>query len=77
MDKQRRADQYRATVVVGVDGSARATNAVRWGALEAARRGVPLRLVAAVHGEADRVLRPELVKRYEDILSDRARDALA
>jgi nucleotide-binding universal stress UspA family protein len=66
----------RAAVVVGVDGSVRAVEAVRWGAAEAARRGVPVRLVAAVHGAADRVLRPELVQRYEDILAAHARDAL-
>jgi nucleotide-binding universal stress UspA family protein len=35
----------RRTVVVGVDGSESATGAVRWGAAEAARRRVPLRLV--------------------------------
>lgn len=35
----------RRTVVVGVDGSDSATQAVRWGAAEAARREVPLRLV--------------------------------
>ncbi len=34
-------------VVVGVDGSDSATGAVRWAAAEAARRGAPLRLVAA------------------------------
>jgi trehalose/maltose hydrolase-like predicted phosphorylase/nucleotide-binding universal stress UspA family protein len=66
----------RAAVVVGVDGSVRATEAVRWGAAEAARRGVAVRLVAAVHGEADRVFNPELVQRYEDLLVERARKAL-
>lgn len=35
----------RRTVVVGVDGSDSATEAVRWGAAEAARRQAPLRLV--------------------------------
>jgi nucleotide-binding universal stress UspA family protein len=67
----------RRPVLVGVDGSVRATEAVRWGAREASRRGVPLRLVAAVHGAADRVLRPELVKRYEDVLAERTVAALA
>ena len=35
-------------VVVGVDGSDRALEAVRWATTEARRRGAPLRLVAAV-----------------------------
>lgn len=35
------------SVVVGVDGSGSALRAVRWGAAEAARRQVPLRLVIA------------------------------
>lgn len=35
-------------VVVGVDGSLSALNAVRWGAAEASRRDRPLRLVTAV-----------------------------
>ncbi|GAA2865193.1 universal stress protein [Pseudonocardia halophobica] len=38
----------RTAVVVGVDGSESALGAVRWAAAEAARRGAPLRLVAAV-----------------------------
>ena len=36
----------RRTVVVGVDGSDCALQAVRWAAMEAARRNLPLRLVA-------------------------------
>jgi nucleotide-binding universal stress UspA family protein len=36
-------------IVVGIDGSPRALEAVRWAAAEAARRGVGLRLVAAVN----------------------------
>ncbi|MBW0117470.1 universal stress protein [Pseudonocardia abyssalis] len=43
----------RRTVVVGVDGSPSATDAVRWGAAEAARLGVPLRLVIAFGWPAD------------------------
>jgi nucleotide-binding universal stress UspA family protein len=35
------------TIVVGVDGSEQALRAVRWGAAEAERRHVPLRLVSA------------------------------
>jgi len=37
----------RDRIVVGVDGSERAVQAVRWAAAEAARRRLPLRLVAA------------------------------
>ncbi|MHA6781965.1 universal stress protein [Pseudonocardia saturnea] len=43
----------RRTVVVGVDGSDSATGAVRWGAAEAARRRVPLRLVIGFGWPAD------------------------
>ena len=39
--------QHGRTVVVGVDGSDEAVRAVRFGAAEAARRRVPLRLVHA------------------------------
>jgi nucleotide-binding universal stress UspA family protein len=35
------------TVVVGVDGSPQSLRAVRWGAVEAARRNAVLRLVSA------------------------------
>lgn len=76
MDARPGTDQHRATVVVGVDGSERATEAVRWGAAEAARHGVALRLVAAVHGAADRVLRAELVAHHEEVVARRARAAL-
>lgn len=41
-------DQRR--IVVGIDRSPRALEAVRWAAAEATRRGVGLRLVSAVHG---------------------------
>ena len=40
-------------VVVGVDGSRSALEAVRWAAREADRRQAPLRLVAAVGWTAD------------------------
>ncbi len=39
------ADTTKSPVVVGVDGSISATQAVRWAALEAHRRGAPLVLV--------------------------------
>ena len=41
------AQHNRRTVVVGVDGSDHARQAARWGAAEAERRGIPLRLVIA------------------------------
>lgn len=69
--------QHGAAVVVGVDGSVTAVRAVRWGAAEAARRGVPVRLVSAVRGDAAPVAHPELVTRYRDVLVERARAALA
>lgn len=69
--------QQRATVVVGVDGSVMAMRAVRWGAAEAARRGLSVRLVAAVGGDAAPVAHPELVTRYRDILVEKARAAVA
>ncbi|MFC4948667.1 universal stress protein [Pseudonocardia sp. GCM10023141] len=66
----------RQTVVVGVDGSPCALRAVRWGAAEAARRRITLRLVIAFgwpvgtdragHGNA-----------YVDVMTDRARIQLA
>lgn len=68
--------QHRATVVVGVDGSVMAMRAVRWGAAEAARYGVPVRLVSAVVGDAAPVAHPELVTRYRDVLVERARARL-
>jgi nucleotide-binding universal stress UspA family protein len=43
-------------VVVGVDGSESALAAVRWGAIEAERRGVPLRLVTAFDHPLDHVV---------------------
>lgn len=66
----------RHAVVVGVDGSVPAMQAVRWGAAEAERRGVPLRLVSAVGGDVAVVPHPELMRRYEEVLVERAREAL-
>ncbi len=68
--------QHAATVVVGVDGSVRAMQAVRWGAAEAERHGVALRLVAAVGGDVAAAPDPELRQRYEEVLVERAREAL-
>lgn len=68
--------QHAATVVVGVDGSVPAMQAVRWGAAEAQRRGMPLRLVAAVGSDVAVVLHPELAQWYEKVLGERAREAL-
>ncbi|MHA6782133.1 universal stress protein [Pseudonocardia saturnea] len=68
---------HEATVVVGVDGSVMARRAVRWGAAEAGRRGLPVRLVSAVGGDAAPVAHPELVTRYRDVLVERARATLA
>ena len=42
------------SVVVGVDGSDEATRAVRWGAAEAHRRRLSLRLVEAYPWNIDR-----------------------
>jgi len=69
--------QIRPAVVVGVDGSQSALRAVRWGAAEARRRRARLRLVTAFGWGTDQVVHPELVRRYRDILLDRARGQLA
>lgn len=68
--------QIRPTVVVGVDGSASALRAVRWGAAEAGRRRALLRLVTAFGWEADRVVHAALAERYRHILLSRARSQL-
>jgi nucleotide-binding universal stress UspA family protein len=64
-------------VVVGVDGSEHALRAVRWGAAEAARRQVPLRVVSAfpwcARAEAGH---PDLRERYREILLERAEISL-
>jgi nucleotide-binding universal stress UspA family protein len=67
----------RRTVVVGVDGSEDSLRAVRWAAVEAGRRHVPLRLVHAFGwGQGSVVGHPELGKRYRDTLMSYARDQL-
>lgn len=68
----------RRTVVVGVDGSENALRAVRWGAAEAGRRRVPLRLVIAFGWTVEHgVVRPGRDERYRDMLLDRDRGQLA
>lgn len=65
------------SVVVGVDGSASALRAVRWGAAEAARRQVPLRLVIAFGWTLEHVAaRPGLDGSYRDTLLARAQGQL-
>lgn len=70
------ASGMRPTVLVGVDGSATAEKAVRWGAMEAARHGVPLRLVTAIGPTADRGL-PGRHDNYQDALREHADVRLA
>ncbi|GAA3237322.1 universal stress protein [Pseudonocardia petroleophila] len=65
----------RRTVVVGVDGSDSATDAVRWGAAEAARRRVPLRLVIGFGWPAEEHLPHGTA--YREQLLGRARGHLA
>lgn len=68
----------RRTVVVGVDGSDNARRAVRWGAAEARRRDLPLRLMIAfgwVHGSV--AGHPELGESYREILLRHAHEQLA
>ncbi|WP_296374256.1 universal stress protein [Pseudonocardia sp.] len=65
------------TVVVGVDGSEDSLRAVRWGADEAARRSVPLRLVHAFDRTAEHVVGlPALGEQDRDILLEQARRLL-
>jgi len=65
-------------VLVGVDGSRSAVRAVRWGAAEAARREVPLRLVIAFDWPHNVLWRPDGHEvRYRDGLLATARDRLA
>jgi nucleotide-binding universal stress UspA family protein len=65
----------RRPVVVGVDGSASALGAVRWAAVEADRRGAPLRLVTAFSWEPDRG-HPGRGEHYREELLERARQHL-
>ncbi len=68
----------RRTVVVGVDGSDSAVRAVRWGAAEAARRRVPLRLVIAFGWPAEVPAgHPHHGDAYRERLLGRSREHLA
>ncbi|HEY4420169.1 MAG TPA: universal stress protein [Pseudonocardia sp.] len=72
------AQHHGRTVVVGVDGSESALDAVRWGAAEAARRNVPLRLVTAMAWNQDHVVgRVGLGGDYREIMLGAARRQLA
>jgi len=65
------------TVVVGVDGSDIALRAVRWGAAEASRRHVPLRLVLAFTEVADYLVgHPAMGQRTREALLARAGNCL-
>ena len=66
----------RRAVVVGVDGSEHALRAVRWGAAEAGRRQIPLRLMIAFGWRHD-AGHPGLGQRYRDRLLEIAREHLA
>jgi nucleotide-binding universal stress UspA family protein len=49
-------EEHRRPVLVGIDGSTSALDAVRWAAGEAARRNVPLRVVTAFAWQAGRTI---------------------
>jgi nucleotide-binding universal stress UspA family protein len=67
----------RQHVMVGVDGSDDALRAVRWGAQEAGRLGVPLRLVNAFAWDDDRATGPSAERRYREILRRTAEGHIA
>lgn len=69
--------QARRAVVVGVDGTHSAQCAVRWGAAEASRRRVPLRLVTAYGWPPERRFEGLDVALDGDQQSDRVRGELA
>ena len=67
-------EQIRRTVLVGVDGSPSAVRAVRWGAAEAARRGVPLQLITVFGWASDPTGEPgDAQDRYREVLLGRVR----
>jgi nucleotide-binding universal stress UspA family protein len=64
-------DQQR--IVVGIDGSPEALDALRWAVAEAKRRGATLRLVTALEwADAPAVGLPGLGQRYGDIMREQA-----
>jgi nucleotide-binding universal stress UspA family protein len=66
------------TVVVGIDGSDSALDAVRWAAAEAVRRGVPLRVVTAFDWNQEHPLgQVGLGADYREIMLTAARRQLA
>lgn len=66
------------TVVAGIDGSESALRAVRWAAAEAARRGVPLRVVTAFDWSQNHPIgKIDLGASYRDIMLNQARRNLA
>jgi nucleotide-binding universal stress UspA family protein len=70
-------DQARP-VLVGIDGSTSALNAVRWAAGEAARRNVPLRVVTAIDWQGGRVIdRFGVGEDPHDVMLGAARSQLA
>ena len=62
-------------VVVGVDGSSSALDAVRWAAREAARRGTSLRLVSAFSWHESRHIGAH--GHYREVMLSRTRDAVS
>jgi nucleotide-binding universal stress UspA family protein len=72
------AQHHGRTVVVGIDGSESALEAVRWGAAEAARRNVALRVVTAMAWNQDHAVgRIGLGGDYREIMLGAARRQLA
>jgi nucleotide-binding universal stress UspA family protein len=72
------AQHHGRTVVVGIDGSESALEAVRWGAAEAVRRNVALRVVTAMAWNQDHVVgRIGLGGDYREIMLGAARRQLA
>ena len=66
------------TVVVGIDGSDSALDAVRWAAAESVRRGVPLRVVTAFDWNQEHPLgQVGLGSDYREIMLTAARRQLA
>ncbi|MFC4944965.1 universal stress protein [Pseudonocardia sp. GCM10023141] len=72
------AHHGRRTVVVGIDGSEHALRAARWGAAEAGRRNIALRLVHALDWLSDHPSETsDLGRRAREVESTRARGLLA